>query len=191
VVRLIKDARGYLPQPRYLTDSGRLYFDSADSLSYFDTNAGVEDVYQYEPQGMGTCIREGGCVSLVSAGREAVDSNFLTVDATGGNVFFTSRDRLVPADEDQLIDLYDARVGGGFPDRSRGQICLGETCQPPTAIPVEAPAASQSPLGVGNYKPPKCRKGQVIRGGRCVKKPHHKDKKNQDKAKSKKHGGSK
>lgn len=192
LLRWIEHVPGSLPQPRYLTDSGRLYFDSGDSLTYFDTNAGVEDVYQYEPQGVGSCTREGGCVSLISAGRGAVDSNFLAMDASGENVFFTTRDRLVAADQDDLIDLYDARVGGGFAAEAQPPIpCSGETCQPPTPVPAEAPSASQNPLGQGNYKPPKCRKGQVLRGGRCVKKPHHKGKKNQGKAKSTKRGGSK
>ena len=114
VLRLIKGAKKSLPQPRYLTNSGRLYFDSQDSLAPSDTNDNVEDVYQFEPKGVGSCERDGGCVSLISAGREAADSNFLTMDASGNNVFFTSRDRLVAADRDELVDLYDARVNGGI-----------------------------------------------------------------------------
>jgi hypothetical protein len=114
------------------------------------------------------------------------------MDASGENVFFTTRDRLVAADQDDLIDLYDARVGGGFAAEAQPPIpCSGETCQPPTPVPAEAASASQNPLGQGNYKPPKCRKNQVLRSGRCVKKPHHKGKKNQGKAKSTKRGGSK
>ena len=75
--------RSSVLQPRYLTDTGRLYFDTQDSLSPFDTNSGVEDVYQYEPEGVGSCKRQAGCVNLISAGHEAVDSNFLAMDETG------------------------------------------------------------------------------------------------------------
>ena len=81
MLRLIKRRRPTLPQPRYLTDSGRLYFDSQDSLSPFDTNEGVEDVYEFEPEGVGGCKRRAGCVALISAGREGVDSNFLAADS--------------------------------------------------------------------------------------------------------------
>ncbi len=192
LLRLIKGAQGFLAQPRYLTDSGRLYFDTRDSLTYLDTNADVEDVYQYEPQGLGSCDREGGCVSLVSAGRGAVDSNFLAMDPSGNNVFFTTRDQLVAADKDELIDLYDARVGGGIPEPPPPVVCGGEACQPPTPVPAEPSPTSQPPLGGGNYKPPKCKKGQVRRNGKCVKKPKQKSKQGgKGKGKAKKQGGSK
>jgi len=118
-------------QPRYLLDSGRLYFDSQDSLTPADTNHGVEDVYEYEPNGIGTCRRDAGCVALISSGTGESDSNLLAVDASAKNVFFTTRDRLVPADKDQLTDLYDAREGGGISTESEAESkeCQGETCQ--------------------------------------------------------------
>ncbi|HEY2054184.1 MAG TPA: hypothetical protein VGH14_09650, partial [Solirubrobacterales bacterium] len=97
------------PQPRYVLDSGRLYFDSLDSLSQFDTNEGISDVYQWEPGGVGKCPQGGGCLNLISAGTGTADSDLLAVDETGANVFFTTRDRLVPKDADELIDVYDAR----------------------------------------------------------------------------------
>jgi len=168
----------WLSQPRYLTDSGRLYFDSQDSLSLADTNDGVEDVYQYEPDGVGDCKREGGCVSLISAGREAVDSNLLAIDATGKNVFFTTRDPLLQRDRDELIDLYVAREDGGIAaetETTRSE-CQGETCQPAAFAPNDPTPGSSSFKGTGNVKQgaPKlrCPKGrrQVRRKGkvRCV-----------------------
>jgi hypothetical protein len=42
-----------LYQSRYLSDSGRLFFNTADALVPGDVN-GTEDVYEYEPQGDGT-----------------------------------------------------------------------------------------------------------------------------------------
>ena len=149
-------------QPRYMLDSGRLYFDSQDSLSPFDTNEGVEDVYQYEPQGVGSCGREGGCVSLISAGHEPVDSNLLTVDESGANVFFTTRDHLVQKDTDEAIDLYDAREGGGIAGESetqRGE-CQGESCQPAASPPNDATPASSSFHGAGNVAETKAHKSK-------------------------------
>ncbi|HTR74523.1 MAG TPA: hypothetical protein VMH33_04605 [Solirubrobacterales bacterium] len=143
------------PQPRYLTDEGRLFFDSANSLSPRDNNEGVEDVYEFEPYGagpQGTCQRQEGCVFLISAGTESVDSNLLAVDETGKNVFFTTRDRLVPADKDELFDVYDAREGGGFPSETETQRaeCQGESCQPSPNPPAEVTPGSSSFHGTGN-----------------------------------------
>lgn len=175
VLRFIFEASGSIDQPRYLTDSGRLYFDSEDSLVPADTNDGAEDVYQFEPGGVGPCSRGEGCVSLLSGGRNRADSNFLAMDATGKNIFFTTRDRLVPADNDELVDLYDAREGGGFAFESElppGK-CTGETCQPPPPSIAPVPPASSTLVGSENVrpsKPKKCKKGKVKRGGKCIKK---------------------
>jgi hypothetical protein len=174
-------------QPRYLTDSGRLYFDSEDSLTPADTNGGVEDIYQYEPAGVGSCKRVAGCVTLISAGREGVDSNFLMMDPEGENVFFTTRDRLLPADTDTLIDLYDARVGGGLAGESElpPKGC-GEGCQPSTLTPPETPPSS-SLSDPGNVKPG-CKKGQIRKKGRCVNKPKGRKHKGRGKAKHAREG---
>jgi hypothetical protein len=183
VLRLINGGTTSLPQPRYLTDQGRLYFDSRDSLTPFDTNNGAEDVYQYEPEGIGSCKREAGCVSLISAGSEAIDSNFLAIDEDGSNVFFTTRDRLVQRDEDDLIDLYDARVGGGIPSETevaRGE-CQGEACQA-AAVPPDRPTPATSALaGDGNVEEKKASKKH--RHGRAHAKKHKGHKRH-----SKKHG---
>jgi DNA-binding beta-propeller fold protein YncE len=174
----------WLPQPRYLTDSGRLFFDSADRLLPLDTNGRVEDVYEFEPGGVGSCGREAGCVSLISRGAGSVDSNLLAVDETGANVFFTTRERLVPADTDELLDLYDARQGGGIAaetETQRGE-CQGEACQPSPAPPASPTPGSSSFAGAGNLREegaphpaaPRrpCAKGRVRRHGECTKRSH-------------------
>jgi hypothetical protein len=150
---LLEDAPAGFDQVRYLTDQGRLYFDSVDSLSPFDSNHGVEDAYQYEPGGVGSCERAEGCVNLISSGRGAQDSNFLSTDATGKNVFFTTRDKLVAVDHDGLMDLYDAREGGGIASQSEvGQNteCHGEACQPPASGSGDPALASLSFEGLGD-----------------------------------------
>src|SRR6185437_11579446 len=115
-------------QARYLLDNGRLYFNSADSLVEGDTNrrmetipgasegesvtteVGVPDVYQYEPQGVGSCATAGGCVSMLSSGTSDRESAFLDASASGNDVFFLTSQSLVPTDVDSVFDAYDARV---------------------------------------------------------------------------------
>jgi hypothetical protein len=103
-------------QPRYLSDSGRLFFNSSDALVSQDVN-GTEDVYEYEPPGVGSCTpavetfseRSGGCVDLVSSGTSPEESAFLDASATGGDVFFMTASKLVSQDFDDALDVYDAR----------------------------------------------------------------------------------
>jgi hypothetical protein len=193
---------GWLPQPRYLTNQGRLFFDSSDRLSPRDTNGRIEDVYEAEPPSVGSCERAGGCVSLISSGTGSVDSDFLAMDESGSNVFFTSRERLVPADADDLIDLYDARVGGGFPSEDEGATpeCHGEACQSATNAPTVLNSGTSGLQGTGNVRASKaqlCPKGKVKHKGKCIKKPkkqkgHKKrSRKNSRRPNTRKHGGAK
>jgi len=104
------DARpSALYQPRYLLDNGRLYFDSADVLVTADTN-GKEDVYQYEPEDLGSCRSSGGCVGLISSGTAASASTFLDASENGDDVFFSTAAQLTAADTDSSYDIYDAHV---------------------------------------------------------------------------------
>ncbi len=102
-------------QPRYLTDGGRLFFDSDDALVPQDVN-GTQDVYEYEPAGVGSCSassvtfgeRSGGCVSLISSGASSEESGFLEASETGRDVFFLTTSQLAPQDADTAYDVYDA-----------------------------------------------------------------------------------
>jgi hypothetical protein len=157
LVPVLQQAPPAFSQPRYLLDDGRLYFDTADSLVPADANEGVEDVYEFEQAGTGTCADDEGCVSLISAGQAADDSNFLAADLTGKNVFFTTRDRLVAADRDGLDDLYDAREAGGIPSQNEpapAPGCGGEACQAPVAPVATSSPGSLSFEGVGNLISP-------------------------------------
>jgi hypothetical protein len=162
-------------QPRYLLDSGRLYFDSQNALSQFDTNGRIEDVYQYEPNEVGSCERAAGCVSLISAGRGGADSNFLATDPSGKNVFFTSRDHLNKPDQDEAIDLYDAREGGTPTVEPEVLECQGESCQPPISPPNDPTPGSSSFDGSGNVvetKAPKKHKKKHTKKQQKKKKSH-------------------
>ncbi len=159
-------------QPANLSPAGdgRLFFESRDALSPQDTN-GVRDVYEWEPEGVGSCERAGGCVSLISSGRSANDSMFLDSTPSGDDAFFITREQLLPADKDEQLDLYDARVGGGFPE-STAAPCGGEACKAPLLAPPFQPSpASAAFSGPGNPKP----------------KPHKKKKQKKHKKKQKQH----
>jgi hypothetical protein len=122
-------------QPRFLSDSGRLFFDSKDALVPRDVN-GVMDVYQYEPEGVpagehactsasgsgsvvfkparafeveGRRSEEGaGCVGLISSGTSREEASFLDASESGGDVFFLTTAKLAPQDFDTAHDVYDA-----------------------------------------------------------------------------------
>jgi hypothetical protein len=104
-------------QPRYLSDSGRLFFDSPDALVAQDTN-GLEDPYEYEPAGVGDCTTAGrgfskrsdGCVSLLSSGTSSSESAFYDASENGDDVFFATAGKLVGEDYDKGYDVYDAHV---------------------------------------------------------------------------------
>ncbi len=108
-----------LYQSRYLSDSGRLFFNSTDALVPQDTN-GNEDVYEYEPAGVGpetaacgeataTFVPSaGGCVGLISSGVGFGESAFLDASANGSDVFFLTAERLAPQDVGTGLDIYDA-----------------------------------------------------------------------------------
>lgn len=177
-------------QPRYLQNGGRLFFESLDSLSLHDTN-GERDVYEFERAGVGDCAAgkatysqaAGGCVSLISTGTSADDSFLLDASADGTDAFFSTRQALVPWDQDGRFDVYDGRVGGGLPPPAPSAPCSGEGCRPALAAPSAVAPSSPTFSGSGNLvaKPPKCKKGKVKRNGRCVakKKPAAKKKSKQ------------
>jgi hypothetical protein len=104
-------------QSRYLSNEGRLFFNSGEALVPQDSN-GTEDVYEYEPPGVGDCreasntfsARSGGCVNLISSGGSAQESAFLDASESGDDVFFLTAAKLSPLDKDSAFDVYDAHV---------------------------------------------------------------------------------
>jgi len=106
-----------LYQPRYLSDQGRVFFNSGDALSPGDIN-GNQDAYEYEPVGVGDCAassasfseRSNGCVGLISSGTAIGESAFLDASESGDDVFFLTREKLVAGDIDTALDVYDAHV---------------------------------------------------------------------------------
>jgi hypothetical protein len=153
-------------QPRYLADSGRLFFDSHDDLSASDSNS-AEDVYEFEPAGTGGCgeasaafvSSAGGCVSLISSGTSPSESAFLDASESGDDVFFLTAAPLASADADDSVDVYDAHVCRASdpcvsPAPATSEQCSGEACQPRIPPPSEPAIASMLISGLGNLTPP-------------------------------------
>jgi hypothetical protein len=165
---------------RFINGQGtQVYFDTSQPLVAADSNH-RQDVYEWQSNGSGGCMKSLGCVALLSGGDSVHDAYFLDASASGSDVFFTSREILSPQASDEATKLYDARVDGGFPEFSL--TCTGAGCQGvPPAPPSFATPSSVTFNGVGNFSPapvpPKaksktplrCRKGFVKRKGKCVR----------------------
>jgi hypothetical protein len=161
-----------------LSDDGRrVFFSSAAPLAAEDANGKV-DAYEYDVP--------SGTVRLLSSGRDPADSWFLDASANGEDAFFVTRERLVGWDVDRAYDLYDARVGGGFPEPAApppacsGDACRGEAhAAPPAAALGSAtlvrPARPVARRGARRAKA--CRRRFVRRKlhgrKRCVKRGRH------------------
>lgn len=149
-----EDALGQMLQARRASnDAGtRVFFNSRDALVAADSN-GVLDVYEWEAAGTGSCRssrQNGGCVYLISTGTSPIPSHYADASADGSDVFFTTSARLTATDEDSLADLYDARVGGGYPPPPEPQSCAGEACRGPGS----SSGSATSPGSMSFSQPP-------------------------------------
>jgi hypothetical protein len=135
-----------LYQSRFLSNSGRLFFNSPDALVPQDVN-GQMDVYEYEPQGIGNCTpgsatfsaTSNGCVGLVSSGLAKDESAFMDASETGDDVFFLTSEKLVAQDTNTNLNVYDAHVcTSALP-------CPSTPPAPPVCTTAEACRAAPSP----------------------------------------------
>ena len=155
------------------------------STDYFKELAYAMNVYEYH----------NGVVSLISDGRDITsqlpDGANVTVkltgtDESGRDVFFETADSLVPQDTDSDLDVYDARIDGGFPPPPPPASCSGEACQgaltePPTLLspgsefqaggnpPLESSSPTKPVAAKSKSKPKKCNKASMLKRGKCVK----------------------
>ncbi|MGA7703903.1 MAG: hypothetical protein WB998_03295 [Solirubrobacteraceae bacterium] len=137
---------------RWMSDDGsRVFFNSLDPLVPQDTN-GLNDVYEWERDGSGSCTTSEGCIYLLTGGTGGEGAFLIDSSASGDDVFFTTRAQLVSEDQNENIDAYDAHVGAITPPAQPQ--CTGTGCQGlPSAPPVFATPSSVTYNGVGNFAP--------------------------------------
>jgi hypothetical protein len=172
---------------RSIADGGnRIFFNSFDALVPEDSN-GQQDVYQWEAPGTGRCTegspafstQNDGCISLISSGESTEASLFLDASPDGQDVFFTTKSSLVSQDPG-LVDLYDARAGGGFASPPPPPPpCFGDACQGASQPPSDQTPASASFRGEGNPAPRKAKRHcRAARRHAARAKGHAKSKRN-------------
>lgn len=138
---------------RWMSEDGdQVFFDSFDALVPQDTN-GLLDVYEWERGGSGDCGQADGCIYLLTAGVGSENSYLLDTSVSGDDVFFATRSKLIAEDENEEIDVYDARVGATPPPVAPA--CSGTGCQGvPSAPPIFATPSSVTYNGVGDFVTP-------------------------------------
>ncbi len=190
-------------------DGKRVFFETPDGLVPEDTN-GEEgcprvgsftftfpaclDVYEWEAQGTGTCKEAeqgGGCLYLLSSGKSTTPAFIADASESGNDVFLITRSAgLVSQDQDQLFDVYDARVEGGLASQNQPTPvpCEKEKCTPEeTHTPAFQSPQTPRFSGPGNVKEKpkkgKCKKakGKAKKKG-CKAKKHHQAKGHKKKA---------
>jgi hypothetical protein len=191
----VPETRNGAPQVSVMSvDGSRVFFDTIAALLPGDIDGELSpatlqwwspssDVYEWRRNGVEGCAHVQGCLSLISSGHGGSLVQLLGADPSGRNVFFTTTESLVAGDTDKAIDIYDARVGGGFPGPPPPPVeCQGGACHSPLAGPIDTTPASLSFSGPGNPPPPAaavtkkvkvkvrpCGKRSVRKRGRCVK----------------------
>jgi hypothetical protein len=181
-------------------DGKRVVFETTDALVGTDVNGlggcpivgserqrypTCQDVYEWEAKGSGSCESEaqnGGCLYLISTGRESEPSFLADASVDGEDVLFFTRAPLVRQDRDRLMDVYDARVGGGLTAQDVVKpICESENgCKvpPPPQPNFDSPPTTTfvGPESPGKARPKTCPKGKRrVKGkgkrkSRCVAK---------------------
>jgi hypothetical protein len=127
-----------------ISEDGAVFFEGQDALTP-----------QALPGALSVYVFRGGNVYLVSSGRDLTTRvGGMFADPSGQDVFFSTVDALVPQDTDTQVDLYDARIGGGFPGPGPAG-CAGEACkgQLGSAPPLPALGGSATTPGGGNLTP--------------------------------------
>ena len=156
-----------------IADDGRVFFNSPDRLVLGDGN-GQQDVYEWSEE-----AAPGGRAELISTGVSEAASSLLSVTADGTDAFFFTRQKLVAQDlNGPTVKLYTARENGGFFALPKSQGCkASDECRGAGTTPA-APASIGSVTGSSGQVPvtkrKRCKKGQVKRRGKCVRKKRNK-----------------
>jgi hypothetical protein len=129
---------------RDILNDGRVFFNTVATLVPQDVNRQA-DVYEWE----------NDAPHLISGGTsEAGSSVFADASTSGNDIFFTTGQSLVPQDEDEITDVYDARENGGYPPPSKPACASEEPCPGAVALPPAFVGASGSATFTGGESPP-------------------------------------
>ncbi len=127
-----------------VSDNGQVFFDSTEALLPRDTN-GQLDVYEFD---------YSGGLHLISTGTSSSMSVLLDASLSGNDVFFLTRQSLVPQDSSQEANkIYDAHVDGGFPETALPPACTtADACRSATTPQpsIYGAPSSQTFSGAGN-----------------------------------------
>jgi hypothetical protein len=150
------------------SDGTTIAFTTAEQLVPQDLNHDL-DIYEWR----------NGVSRLISDGLSAYPDGFAEpevtgISSTGRDIFFQLvAPSLTGFEQDHFANLYDARIGGGFPRPSIPSHCAGESCQGPIQPPPPPPeSASAGYIGSGNARrrhTRRCVNRKVRRHGQCVK----------------------
>jgi hypothetical protein len=117
---------------RVMSDDGSMiFFPCNEALVPQDVNGG-RDIYEWHDGELG--LISGGVKQYTPFAQPTI----YTTTASGRDVFFRDNAVLTPEVQDSAFQLYDARVGGGFPAPPAptppcvGQQCRGDIPAPPT-----------------------------------------------------------
>jgi hypothetical protein len=150
-------------------DGSRAFFETPEALVDRDTDD-INDIYEWRQEGVGSSL------ALISPGQSVeypslkenqpnlpLPNVLLSVTPTGDDVVFISEDALVPGVGTGGTEaIYDARVGGGFPESPTAHVCSEQACrQVANQAPTFPAPQSKQTVGSGNVKPGKhrCRRG--------------------------------
>jgi hypothetical protein len=112
-------------------DGSRIIFVSAEPLSSRAIN-GLANAYEWHKEPGWS----EGRVSLVSSGNSTEPVSNAVISPSGRDLVFVTSQGLVQQDTDGAPDVYDARLGGGFPAvQAPAQPCSGDACQGPLTNP--------------------------------------------------------
>jgi hypothetical protein len=122
------------PRTAMSDDGGSVVFVTDEALAPGDTNGTIDSYLWHDDR-----------LSLISSGKPS-DDNVLpdelngiktSISPSGRDVYFETTVQMTPNDVDTVVDIYDARVDGGF-DVVPPPACSGDACQGRQSVPPPA-----------------------------------------------------
>jgi hypothetical protein len=174
-------------------DGSYVFFESPDALVPGALDVVPETGYTSEEMAENVYEYHDGNVYLISDGQYTGPVSLNGTDLSGRDVLISTGDPLVAqAQGSTNVDVYDARVDGGFPAPAPPEECEGDACQGSLgAAPVLLSPGSEFQQGGENVTSPPVTPVVSAKAKKKPKKPKHKAKaKPKDRGKSGRRGKS-